>query len=269
MRQIRLPMLLAVLLLTLAACGGGEATETTTEAADTTTAAGQSIEGPPWRLAEARGIQMPQELSLTIQFQDGRVSGQSACNRFTGGYEIDGNSLTISELALTKKACPDQLTEVDSVLVRTLRRVAAYSFDGPRLQLLNPNERVALTYRPFSAADVQGRWLVIGLLNRNQEAFSTLIEGTKITANFKQNGQLQGNGGCNGYSGSYEVQGNTISIGDAAATQKECPQPKGLMGQENRYLQALNEAVTFVVAGRNLAFFDGDGIRLVTYRPAA
>jgi heat shock protein HslJ len=267
MRQIRLPMLLAVLLVTLAACGGGEATETT-DGADTTTAAAQSIEGPPWRLAEARGLEVPQELSLTIQFQDGKVSGQSACNRFNGGYEIDGNSLTISELALTRKACPERLTGVDNVLVRTLRRVAAYSFDGPRLQLLNPNERVVLTYRPFGAADVQGRWLVIGLLNRNQEAFSTPIEGTTITANFKQSGQLQGNGGCNSYSGSYEVQGNTISIGDAAATQKECAQPGGLMRQENRYFQALNQAVTFEVEGRNLVFFDGEGIRLVSYRPA-
>jgi heat shock protein HslJ len=64
------------------------------------------------------------------------------------------------------------------------------------------------------------------------------------------------------------VQGNTLSIGDAAATQKECAEPRGLMGQENRYLQALNQAVTFEVEGRNLVFFDGEGIRLVSYRPA-
>ena len=84
---------------------------------------------------------------------------------------------------------------MDTVLVRTLRQVAAYSLDGPRLQLLNPNERVVLTYRPFGAADLRGRWLVIGLLNRNKKLFSTPIEGTTITANFKQDGQLQGNAG--------------------------------------------------------------------------
>ena len=118
---------------------------------------------------------------------------------------------------------------------------------------------MVLTYRPFGAADVQGRWLVIGLLNRNQEAFSTPIEGTRITANFKQDGQLQGNAGCNSYSGSYEVQGNTISIGDSAATQKECAEPRGLMRQENRYFQALNQAVTFEVEGRNLGVLRRQG----------
>ena len=182
-------MLLAVLLVTLAACGGGEATETTN---GTAPAASQSIEGPPWRLTEARGLEVPEALSLTIQFQDGEVSGQSACNRFSGGYEIDGNSLTISELALTRKACNERLTAVDTVLVRTLRRVAAYSFDGPRLQLLNPNERVVLTYRPFGADDLRGRWQVIGLLNRNKEAFATPIEGTTITANFRRGRPVAG-----------------------------------------------------------------------------
>jgi heat shock protein HslJ len=259
-------LLVAVLLVTLAACGGGEATETT--AGTGTATASQSIEGPPWRLTKARGLEVPEALSLTIQFQDGEVSGQSACNRFSGGYEIDGNSLTISELALTRKACNERLTAVDTVLVRTLRRVAAYGFDGPRLQLLNPNERVVLTYRPFGDEDLRGRWQVIGLLNRNKEAFATPIEGTTITANFRQGGQLQGNAGCNGYSGSYEAQGNTISIGDAASTQKECPEPKGVTGQENRYFQALNQAVTFEVDGRTLVFFDGEGIRLVEYLPA-
>ena len=34
------------------------------------------------------------------------------------------------------------------------------------------------------------------------------------------------------------------------------------------YFQALNQAVTFEVEGRNLVFFDGEGIRLVSYRPA-
>ena len=70
------------------ACGDGEATETT-DGTDTA-AATQSIEGPPWRLAEARGLEVPQELSLTIQFQDGEVSGQSACNRFTEATRSTG-----------------------------------------------------------------------------------------------------------------------------------------------------------------------------------
>ena len=105
--------MLAVLLVTLAACGDGEATETT-DGTDTTAAATQSIEGPRGGWPRPVVSRCRKELSLTIQFQDGRSPVKSACNRFSGGYEIDGNSLTISELALTKKACPERLTEVDT-----------------------------------------------------------------------------------------------------------------------------------------------------------
>ena len=101
-----------------------------------------------------------------------------------------------------------------------MSRVAAYSFDGPRLQLLNPNEQPILTYRPFGAADLRGRWEVTGLLNRQKEAFATPIQGTTITANFTKGGELAGNAGCNEYSSSYEVDGNTIAIGEPHVDQK-------------------------------------------------
>ena len=265
----RFPLLLVVLLLTLTACGEGEGTESTGAATDTTADSPQSIEGPPWRLVAARGVRLPEATSLTIQFQDGAVSGSSVCNRFSGPYELEGTALTIGELALTEKACPEQLAPVETTLVRMLGRVESYRFDGPRLELLNPNEQPILTYRPFSAADVRGNWVVTGLLDKKKEAFSTPIEGTRITANFKKGGQLQGNASCNEYSSSYEVDGNTIAIGEPTLTRKACEQPKGRMGQENRYVQALNQAVTFELNGPNLVLFDGEGIRLVSYRPAA
>ena len=146
-----------------------------------------------------------------------------------------------------------------------LGRVAAYSFDGPRLQLLNANEQPILTYRPFGAADLRGRWEVTGLLNRQKEAFATPIQGTKMTANFTKGGELAGNAGCNQYSTTYEVDGNTISIPEPTLTRKACQQPKGLMGQENRYLTALREAVTWEIDGVTLTLFDGEGTRLVSY----
>ena len=126
---LRLPMLLAVLLVTLAACGDGEATETT-DGTDTTAAATQSIEGPPWRLAEARGLEVPQELSLTIQFQDGR---SPVSRRATGSAGLrDRRELVDHQRARPhQEGVPERLTEVDTVLVRTLRRVAAYSLTVP------------------------------------------------------------------------------------------------------------------------------------------
>ena len=106
-----------------------------------------------------------------------------------------------------------------------MRRVAARTASTvPELQLLNPNERwFSPTGRlvPTTCGD-DGRSSVCSTATKR---LATLIEGTTITANFRQGGQLQGNAGRNDFLGSYEAQGNTISIGDAASTQKEWVEP--------------------------------------------
>ncbi len=250
MRLVRSSLLLAILLLVVAACGDGEGTETTTGATDTTTQASQNIEGSPWRLVEARGFEVPPAISVTIQFQDGKVTGASTCNRFNGPYELDGTSLTIGQLAMTQKACPDRLTRSGDRphsccwvgLLPTASTVPGSNCSTPTNSRSSPIARSA----PPTCGE---RWEVTGLLNRQKEAFATPIQGTKMTANFTKGGELAGNAGCNQYSTTYEVDGNTISIPEPTLTRKACQQPKGLMGQENRYLTALTEAVTWEIDG--------------------
>ena len=45
---------------------------------------------------------------LTLEFQDGQVSGNSGCNRFHGSFTVEGNSLTIGPLATTRMACDNE-----------------------------------------------------------------------------------------------------------------------------------------------------------------
>jgi heat shock protein HslJ len=47
-----------------------------------------------------------------IQFRDGHVAGHSGCNRFTGSYKQQGETLKLGPLASTKMACaPDRMKE--------------------------------------------------------------------------------------------------------------------------------------------------------------
>lgn len=41
-----------------------------------------------------------------LRFEQGRISGQAGCNRFSGGYSQDGETLTAGPLAMTRMACP-------------------------------------------------------------------------------------------------------------------------------------------------------------------
>ena len=71
-----------------------------------------------WNITEAMGhaVTPRDNAAPTISFDiDGkRVSGHAGCNRFMGGFTLNGNgknSISFTPLAATKMMCPDMETE--------------------------------------------------------------------------------------------------------------------------------------------------------------
>ena len=75
---------------------------------------------------------------------------------------------------------------------------------------------------------------------------SGLIPGTEITLAF-EGGQARGSSGCNTYGGSYEVDGDKITMTDLYMTEMACLDPEGVMDQELDYLELLRDAQAFQV----------------------
>jgi heat shock protein HslJ len=71
-------------------------------------------------------------------------------------------------------------------------------------------------------------------------------------------GTVSGTAGCNTYSGSYTIDGETITIGPLASTLKFCVEPEGVMEQETTYLGLLQSAETFSVRGDTLTVLNGE-----------
>ncbi len=72
-----------------------------------------------------------------IQFgSDGRVSGNSGCNRFTGSYEAaEDGSIKIGPLAATRMACPEPAMSAEAKFLSALDAARRYERDGIRLSL--------------------------------------------------------------------------------------------------------------------------------------
>jgi heat shock protein HslJ len=87
---------------------------------------------------------------------------------------------------------------------------------------------------------------------------STVLEGPILTANF-DGGEVKGSAGCNSYSGSYQVEGDTISFGPIASTLMACMDPEGIMDQETMFLAWLADAQTFWIKDNQLMIFRSDG----------
>jgi heat shock protein HslJ len=68
-------------------------------------------------------------------------------------------------------------------------------------------------------------------------------------------GTASGLGGCNNFTGPYEVDGDSLTIGPLAATMMACEEPK--MTVEATYLQALEAADAWTIDGGELVLSSG------------
>jgi heat shock protein HslJ len=87
-----------------------------------------------------------------------------------------------------------------------------------------------------------------------------VLEDTEVTAWFFH-GEVNGSAGCNSYSGSYEIDGQNITIDSIGATEMYCMEPEGVMDQEKQYLSALRQAERFQIEDSKLEiFYSGDQV---------
>lgn len=84
-----------------------------------------------------------------------------------------------------------------------------------------------------------------------------VIEGSNLTLTFEPEGEMGGEGGCNSYGGSYQIEGQEITFEEIASTLRACAEDV-LNQQEMDFLQALNQVDRFDLAGDNLTLFYGE-----------
>jgi heat shock protein HslJ len=86
-------------------------------------------------------------VTLTAEFSDGRVSGNTGCNTFNGPYEIDGENITIGPLATTLAACPTpELDQQQADYLNALDLAVTFEVAAGRLDLLREGHTFAVTY---------------------------------------------------------------------------------------------------------------------------
>jgi heat shock protein HslJ len=86
----------------------------------------ETIEGQPVSTGVAS--------TLTLG-RDGRASGSTGCNRYTGGTAIDGAQLHFGQLAMTKMACLGPAMAQETHFTQALARTDRWSLEGETLLL--------------------------------------------------------------------------------------------------------------------------------------
>lgn len=82
-----------------------------------------------------------------------------------------------------------------------------------------------------------------------------VVEGTRVTLDFAEQGRATGTGSCNRYFSTVEVSGSSIRFGAVGSTRMACATSVSL--QEVKYFEALEAANRFTLEGNTLSIYGG------------
>jgi heat shock protein HslJ len=224
---------------------------------------GQALEGTDWVLEDVSELAPSASGTVTALFDEGTLTGESACNQYRAPYRVDGSRLTIGpEIAGTAMACPPGPTAAERAYRTRLAEVASYTIEDEQLRLAGRDGEALLTFGAADASGILGSWDVTGFFTGS--AVQSPQAGSTLTAEFGAE-EVSGNGGCNRFSGPVRTDGDAITIGPLSSTLMACRDP-ALTNQEQQYLHALELATRFRATGDRLDLYRADGAIAVTFQ---
>ena len=107
-----------------------------------------------------------------------------------------------------------------------------------------------------SGTDLFDKEWKLTALNGEAITVDTTFKRDPLLVFGKENNQVSGNGGCNGFGSSFELSGDDgIVISDITATQMACPN----LDLEQRFFEVLKAVKSYRIEGHTLTLADENG----------
>jgi heat shock protein HslJ len=91
----------------------------------------------------------PQQMPyIQLDPESHRVSGSGGCNRLMGGYELTGDHLRFTQMAMTRMACIHG-GDTESAFVTALDQVTTWKNSGGKLLLMDADQHVVAKFSPY------------------------------------------------------------------------------------------------------------------------
>jgi len=223
-----------------------------------------SLENTAWVLTALPGQSLVAGSPATLRFEAGRVGGTDGCNRYSGPYSVEGAELKVTpQLASTMMACPPPVDAQAKAFIAALTGAGRYRIADGQLELLSADGKVLATLARQSETLAGTAWRITGI-NNGKQAVVSVLAGTAPTLAFAADGRASGSAGCNSYNSRYTADGAQLKFAPPASTRKMCPEPQGVMEQEQQFLAALETVTMAQVEGDRLELRRGDGALALT-----
>jgi heat shock protein HslJ len=106
------------------------------------------LEKTYWKLTQLSGAPVSgaqTEPNLVLDPTTRRVGGSGGCNQFSGGYQLDGDRIRMSQTVSTMMACAKGL-DTEKAFLEALDRARQWRITGQELELLDSSGKVVARF---------------------------------------------------------------------------------------------------------------------------
>ena len=231
-----------------------------------------SLKDTSWQLVTLKeknigSITVDDNSKISVSFTNNRISGFSGVNRYSGGYKLSNDSISISQLSVNLMSGSRSAMDVEDRFLRILGSAKKVKQDKDTLTLEN-SKGDTLTFRslkisenkeqnsalPLNKEILNTEWKLVDMAGR------TLKNHEDVTIAFTEDG-VNGNSGVNNYFSSYKIKDNNITIGILSSTRMAGPE--NLMKLERDFSQYIQNVKKIRLLDKNtLVLTTGNGKNL-------
>lgn len=92
------------------------------------------ISGQDWQLTSWTPDSLPDDISITATFADGRLSGKGICNQYFADATIKKDSVLIKSIGATKMLCPKH-ADIEQQYLKYLQAASSFRIEKEQLAL--------------------------------------------------------------------------------------------------------------------------------------
>ena len=201
-------------------------------------------------------------VTTAIFSADGTLNGNTGCNNYSAGYQIEENQITIGLPATNLMACEKGM-EQEQVFMQLLEAAQSYRLGVNALEIMAVDGSILrFSARHLPLENV--RWLLASIDGQ------ALPEGVSADALFtpadspaaqSEDNSVNGSAGCNTFFGTYTLVGNTLTAGPFGLTQMMCEEPA--LQVEQAFLAGLESVQSYQITLNQLIINTATGSLLL------
>lgn len=195
---------------------------------------------------------------MTAKFADGRITGTTGINEFSGTYKLEGkNAISVTVDPTTKNTASEEAQILENQFLDALRSAKSVAVDGASLTLRSSTGLVVLAFEADLPTPLVGTtWRMLNYSD-GKGGMAAPADSSAVTVVFQGDGTVAGSAGLAAYHAKYAVSGSSLKF-TSPLTQQEQGAPN-LAVQDSAFLTALQRAATFSIEGKRLTLHDSAG----------